>query len=374
LRKAPDFREVVLLTARSLLAGFKSRLRKTRRVKSSKPTSLEADQSEKLVRAQEKIAEKNQRLERMRKRLAIKDREIAELRAKLHESVGEAPGIRSENLIWIFGHGRSGSTWLSQMMEDLEDHALWHEPLVGHLFGNLYYSRAGEGHRRNKNFILGWHRETWLRSIWSFVLEGANARFPEVAGGGYLVIKEPNGSIGAPLLMEAMPESRMIFLIRDPRDVVASSIDAVRKGSWRYERKRQTLEGRRDEVSFDTEIEREASVGEQADAYMQNIENAKQAYEEHEGPKVLVKYEELRADTLATMRRIYSELGIPLEEGELLRTVEKHAWERIPEEEKGRGKFYRKAAPGGWREDLTPEQVEIVESIAAPVLEEFYPS
>jgi hypothetical protein len=56
----------------------------------------------------------------------------------------------------------------------------------------------------------------------------------------------------------------------------------------------------------------------------------------------------------------------------LARSIEKHSWENIPQEEKGEGKFYRKATPGGWREDLTPEQVEIVERITAPVLEEFY--
>ena len=53
--------------------------------------------------------------------------------------------------------------------------------------------------------------------------------------------------------------------------------------------------------------------------------------------------------------------------------VKKHSWENIPEEEKGEGKFYRKATPGSWCEDLTPEQAEIVASIAAPLIEEFYP-
>jgi hypothetical protein len=87
---------------------------------------------------------------------------------------------------------------------------------------------------------------------------------------------------------------------------------------------------------------------------------------------VLVRYEELRVDTLDTMRRIYSELGIAVDEKELARAVEKHSWENIPEEEKGEGKFYRKASPGSWREDLTPEQVEVVEKITAPLLKEFY--
>jgi hypothetical protein len=87
---------------------------------------------------------------------------------------------------------------------------------------------------------------------------------------------------------------------------------------------------------------------------------------------VLVRYEELRADTLGTMKRLYSELEIAVDESELRRAVTKHSWENIPEGEKGEGKFYRKASPGSWREDLTPEQIEIVEQITAPLLKEFY--
>jgi hypothetical protein len=88
---------------------------------------------------------------------------------------------------------------------------------------------------------------------------------------------------------------------------------------------------------------------------------------------VLVRYEDLRADTLKTMKRIYSTLEIPLEEAELARSVEKHSWENIPEEEKGEGMKRRKAKPGGWREDLTARQAEIVEDITAPLINEFYP-
>ena len=75
---------------------------------------------------------------------------------------------------------------------------------------------------------------------------------------------------------------------------------------------------------------------------------------------------------MGTMKRMYSELGIAVDEGELARAVERHSWENIPQRKKGEGKFYRKATPGGWREDLTPEQARTVESIAAPLLEEFY--
>jgi Sulfotransferase domain len=110
-----------------------------------------------------------------------------------------------------------------------------------------------------------------------------------------------------------------------------------------------------------------------ASTYVQQIEKTRKAYDAHGGLKVLVKYEDLRADTLGTMKRIYSTLEMPVEEAELARSVEKHSWENIPEEEKGAGKFHRKAKPGGWREDLTARQVEIVEDITAPLLNEFYP-
>jgi hypothetical protein len=163
----------------------------------------------------------------------------------------------------------------------------------------------------------------------------------------------------------------MILLIRDPRDVVASSMDARREGGWQYERrKRRRGDSRKPLLGKEPEV----YVKDRAQSYLRSISNAKQAYEAHRGRKVLVKYEELRADTLATMKRIYSALEIPVQEAELVRAVEKYAWENIPEKEKGEGKIRRKATPGGWREDLTPEQVKIVERITAPILEEFYSS
>jgi hypothetical protein len=254
-------------------------------------------------------------------------------------------------------------------MGEVEGHEVWNEPLVGKLFGDLYYVGAA-GHEKVKHYILGdYYKGSWLDSIQSFVLSEATARFPEVAGRGYLIIKEPNGSIGAPLLAEAMPASRVIFLVRDPRDVAASGLDAARKGSWQYENaadrgwKREALADNQPDVW----------VRRRAQNYVRHAGKARDAYKAHKGPKVLIRYEELREDALGTMERLYSTLGIQVREEELARAVEKHAWENIPEKEKGQGKFYRRAKPGGWREDLTPAQVEIVEQVSAPLLKEFYP-
>ena len=308
-------------------------------------------------------------LARVREQLEAREREIAGLRQRLEAPAPKAGGVDPQNVVWIFCSNRSGSTWLSSMMGEIEGHVVWNEPLVGKLFGDLYYVGAA-GHQKVKHYILGdFHRGSWLDSIRSFVLSEATARFPEVAERGYLIIKEPNGSIGAPLLAEAMPASRVIFLVRDPRDVAASGLDAARKGSWQYENaadrgwKREALADNQPDVW----------VRRRAQNYVRHAGKAKEAYEAHRGPKALVRYEELRDDTLGTMERLYSTLGIEVGAEDLVRTVEKHAWENIPEKVKGQGKFYRKATPGGWREDLTPDQVKIVEQVSAPLLEEFYP-
>jgi Sulfotransferase family len=277
----------------------------------------------------------------------------------------EADNINPGNIVWVFGAGRTGSTWLSAMMEEIEGHTVWFEPRVGEIFNPERFARYG-----GKHFILGAaYKKTWLGSIRAFVLDGANARFPEVTGSGYLVIKEPGGSVGAPLLMEALPESRMILLVRDPRDVVASWLDAVKKGGWQSEQRNE--DGRKRDSLADRNPN--AFVRRNAETYLRNVGNAKRAYDEHQGHKVLVRYEDLRADTSGTMRRIYARLGIAVDERELARAVEKHSWEEIPEEQKGEGKFYRKATPGGWREDLTPRQAQTVEQITAPLLKAFYP-
>jgi hypothetical protein len=317
------------------------------------------------LRRAERLIEEGKRAKR---RFARQQEEITALQTRLAkvERGDTQGGIQPENIVWIFGAGRTGSSWLAFMMEALPGHSRWNEPLVGHLFGYTYHVRAPAraNDPTDRHFILGTDRPTWRNSIRSFVLEGAGARFPERADGGYLVIKEPHGSLGAPLLMEALPESRMIFLVRDPRDAVASALDAHREDSWahrRVERQRST-----------PDEDPDTYVQSRSEGYLSDIQHVKQAYEAHEGRKVLVRYEDLRADTFAEMKRIYSELAIPVDEGDLAEAVGKHDWSNVPEEQKGPGKIRRKAAPGSFREDLTPEQVEVVEDVCAPILREFY--
>jgi GT2 family glycosyltransferase len=272
--------------------------------------------------------------------------------------------LRTEQFIWMFGSPRTGSTWLSRMMAELENQERWHEPYVGLLFGSFLYERL-EGNSKLLNeptFILGEpYRKAWLDSIRNFVIEGAVARYPHLRDDQYLVIKEPNGSLGAPLLLEATPDSRLIFLIRDPRDVIASRLDAFEKGSWSSQNR-----------DYDTVNKLHAFTKHLAEDFFKVVSQVQRAYQAHQGKKVLVRYEDLREDTIGTLETMYGALGIEVDKVQLEAAVAKHSWEQIPDSVKGSGKFYRKAAPGGWREDLSPDQIKLVEDITGPILSEFY--
>ena len=232
-----------------------------------------------------------------------------------------------ENLVWIFGTGRSGSTWLMNMMAHMPRTSAWNEPMVGKLFGDFYHN-AQVGQRNARGFILGDPaREGWIQLIRKFVLGSISYRNPSFGPKNYLVVKEPNASIGAPLIMESLPESRMILLVRDPRDVVASMVDAMCKGSWLYKRKDR---GRKGEDSL-SDTDPDAAVERRAQIYYRDVSNAREAFDAHKGPKVLVRYEDLRGSPLDTLRYIYSMLEIPVRENHLEESVNKYLWDSIPE-------------------------------------------
>ncbi len=282
------------------------------------------------------------------------------------EGKEHATGVNPENVVWIFCTARSGSTWMRSMLDDLLDGEVWEEPKVGRLFGE-FYSRAKPTQLGRTNYVLGEPtREAWTAALRDFVLRTAWASHPTVTPERYLIVKEPGGAVGAPLLMAALPESRMVLLVRDPRDFAASVLDATRKGGWMQEGMdewaRRDLETEKDVQRYLRALSRQ---------YVRQMGNGKKAFEEHEGRKIMVRYDDLRTRTLDTMRHLCAALELPVTEQRLAEVVDKHSFENIPQRERGEGKFYRKATSGGWKDDLTPEQAKIVEDITAPLIAEF---
>jgi hypothetical protein len=262
-------------------------------------------------------------------------------------------------------------------MGEMDNFEVWQEPFFGVLLG-FRDNLANQAYVTSGDFLLGEPlKDVWIGAMRRLFLDVCRAKFGNLPSDRYLIVKEPNGSIGASLILDAFPESKLVFLVRDGRDVVASLLDAARKGSWygyeRYEASAADARLENGQLVFPqprSDIELAEWL---AQNYVDSINSAKKAYNKlPKGQKVLVRYEDLRFDTLQTLMQIYTKLGIPVNESEVIPAIGRQSWNMVPEDQKGQGKFFRKATPGAWREDLTSQQVEVVNRIVAPLLDEFY--
>jgi hypothetical protein len=177
-----------------------------------------------------------------------------------------------------------------------------------------------------------------------------------------LVIKEVNGSHGADLVMPLFERSRMIFLVRDGRDVLDSLVDARRPGGWLS----RLGWGR---AGFETEDERREFVRENARNWTARINACSRAYDHHDPDlRMRVRYEDLLADTPAGLGELERWLGLPSGPKRMESIAAQHAFEAAPERERGPGRTRRSATPGAWREGLTTEEQAIAQEIMSETL------
>jgi len=87
-------------------------------------------------------------------------------------------------------------------------------------------------------------------------------------------------------------------------------------------------------------------------------------FEQHDKKlRFLVKYENLRYNTLEELKKIYQFIGIEIDNGELEKIVNQYSFEKIPAELKGKNKVTRSASPGKWKENFSKEEQDLVNSI-----------
>jgi hypothetical protein len=299
---------------------------------------------QRVERLKRRVGRLERRAEQPKRRIGSLKQRVRRLKDRVRQLEAELERLkpaRAESIVWIFGSGRSGTSWLANMVSEALEAPLWFEPRLGDVFH--------AGIPKNKG---------WLPGVRRFVLEGARHRFGKPQR---LVVKETSGSIGAPILSEALPGSRLLVIVRDPRDVVASWLDAKRKEGWSTKKGGQKYDDDPDSLAIFL-----------AKRYRVNVGNALAAFESHRGPKALLFYEELRHNTTETLARALSDLGLDVSSERLEAIATQHSFERVPAEEKGPGKFRRRAQPGSWHEELTPKQVAAIEEITAPILGRFY--
>jgi len=176
-----------------------------------------------------------------------------------------------------------------------------------------------------------------------------------------VIIKEPSASMIADLISQCMPKSKIIFILRDGRDIIDSNMDAFQKNTWRTSKEGQPR-GLRNKLEF---IERLSK------SWVKRTEIMLNAINSHSKEKrIKVRYEDLRKNTLEELEKIYKFLEIDIDNKTLKMIVEKFSFENIPTNLKGKGKFARSATPGGWRKSFSEKEQEIMNEIMGDTLKE----
>lgn len=282
------------------------------------------------------------------------------------------------DLTWILGSSRSGSTWLMRMLGERPEIRTFNETGIGHHLGlwrpmplawetatatpalTTYIQEADS----NPDYLFAEeYRDHWQPALRSLLLEriGATLRAEENGGAALrsAVIKEPGASQVADLLISLVPESRLIFLLRDGRDVVESWLDAHLPGAWH---------------SYDFTVApqgRTAFLAWQATVWLYRTEVVQRAYEAHDPDRrVLVHYEDLRRGPERELGRVFEMLGLAVGDREIREIVSRNSLDSVPEPERGPGRFVRFGEPGRWRTALSDEEQGAVAAIIGDKLAE----
>jgi hypothetical protein len=291
---------------------------------------------------------------------------------------------RSEDrLVWIFGSSRSGSTWLLRMLSELDGAVPIDDPHLGHHLGvwrpiPLAWATADRDpeltilneikREKPSYFFNDRYRDVWgpaLRQliISRFDAQALDATRDDAASSPLVIVKEPGSHI-ADLLMSLFRESRMIFLLRDGRDVVDSWLDAHRAGAWAL-----------DEGAYPVAPEgREALIRWQSSVWAYRTGVVLRAFQAHHpARRVMIRYEDLLRDPARALERICGTFEIeapPARLGEIARV---HDYASVPSDEKGSSKEIRSAAPGGWQRHMTAaEQQAMYEVMGERLVEVGY--
>ena len=295
---------------------------------------------------------------------------------------GFSLGESEDRLVWIFGSSRSGSTWLLRMLSELDGAVAVDDPHLGHHLGvwrpiPLAWAAADgppdlttlNDVKRDKPsyFFNERYRDIWGPALRELIVARFDADARSALEGAVVrplvFVKEP-GSHVADLLLSLFPRSRMIFLLREGRDVVDSWVAAHRHGAWAQ-----------DEGAFAVAPHgREALIRWQSSVWAYRTGVVQDAYRRHHpSRRVMVRYESMLRDPAREVGRVCESLALEVSSAQLEEIGRVHAYSSVPSDEKGADKAIRSAEPGSWRRHMSAaEQRAMYEELGERLVEVGY--
>ena len=230
---------------------------------------------------------------------------------------------RGENLIFVFGSPRSGTTWVLRLLSE-------HPRVVAATEANL-------GIETGKRVTLETNIFNQDRPFTDAQIRRRFHRLSLKNAGRMIVEKTPIHLLFADRIREVFPEAAFILVDRDPRDIVNSLVSVGRdpEAWWK---------GAPDTVPAAIRLWRR---------YAKAAQRARQLYNPW-----TVAYEDLSGDPVGQLDALFAALGLENDAvGEIVDSAAGGKGIPIPG-------VYRDGRVGAWRSDLGPEEITQLEELA----------
>ena len=268
------------------------------------------------------------------------------------------------NTVWLASYPKSGNTWLRAIVTALETHH--------HLFGVNQLGSGAQPYSVTSAIGRYGIDPRWLsrseldRLRTSLIIDADRAGESEAPRLRKTHETYRTGDDGCGLAAGPFPLAATraaLLVVRDPRDVACSFAPFFG-------------------VDLDTAIDRMATItgdhhtSPAAGRTAQPWGTWSTHLQSWLAPDVpfpvhLVRYEDLRADTAGTLQPVFAAIGLHCTRAQLDAAVEQARFERLRDSEAERGfretsprttTFFRSGRAGGWRDELTAQQVATIET------------
>jgi len=262
-------------------------------------------------------------------------------------------------LVFVVGCPRSGTTWLQLLLAQhrsvttMEETHLFSE-YVGPLIRRWQRDRSAE---RRIGLGVTLTEEDFLRLCGAFA-EGVLTRALDAKPAATVILEKTPGHVfHAADILRLFPDAMFIHVIRDPRAVVASMMNASRSwaGGWASRRPEHGAE------QWVQSVRAGRRLGELTERYTE------------------VQYRALKRAPLPELTRLFAWIGIDASEEECEAAIRACTADALKRGGDGTwsptgmrqnlGDAVRKGEIEGWRAELTPADIAVVEHVAGEMME-----
>ena len=262
---------------------------------------------------------------------------------------------RGRGVFFVQGLWRSGTSWVGRMLESHPD--LYVCPHELHSYMRMVQvSQFGQPIEQN-GFLSERHEAARKTAFLAMLLHLSRTEKPAAR-----LIGERSPGADVALLKKHFPESKLVIVLRDGRDIcVSAAFLASKTGA-----DPACIDPRSGQPPLRHVLESALSYS----VYVPEYLSIKRA---HPGDVLLVKYEDLLVDLESEMMRVFSFLETDIDRAQVAAICRQHAFVSRAGEASGRDdeRFWmRKGASGDWKNHLSASAVAEYEHLAGPALEQ----